>query len=122
MHPGATAKIEMDLRVGDGFHINSNRPKSDLLIPTTLKLTAPQPIAVASIQYPPGEDQSFPFAPSEKLSVYSGDFSLSVVLKTAPKAPAGTYTVSGDLRYQACDKRACYPPKSMPVQFQVTVK
>jgi Disulphide bond corrector protein DsbC len=122
LHPGATARVELDFRVGSGFHINSNQPKSNLLIPTALTLEGTPPVRVASVNYPAGEDQTFPFSPNEKLSVYSGDFALDALLRAEPNAPAGTYAVEGELRYQACDRSACYPPKSLPVHFKVTVK
>jgi len=32
------------------------------------------------------------------------------------------HTIDGSLRYQACDKAACYPPKSLPVQVMVAAK
>ena len=121
LRPGATVKIDLDFRVGEGFHINSNKPKSELLIPTVLKLNAPSPLTVADLQYPAGEDQTFPFSPKEKLNVYSGDFRINLALKVPANATAGTYPVKGELRYQACDRNACYPPRSMPVEFQVTV-
>jgi len=119
--PGETRKVELDFRVKSPFHINSNRPKSNLLIPTTLKLVSPKPLEVAKIDYPAGEDQSFPFSPNEKLSVYSGDFTLYVLLK-APAHAQGGFHVGGELYYQACDKNACYPPKKTPVDFDVTVQ
>ena len=74
---------------------------------------------MADVKYPAGQDMTFPFSPDEKLSVYSGDFSINTVLKTAANVPAGTYPVKGELRFQACDHSACYPPKTIPVQFQV---
>jgi hypothetical protein len=122
LRPGATAKVELDFRVAQNFHINSNKPKSNLLIPTVLKLDAQQPLKLSALHYPAGEDQSFPFSPDEKLSVYSGDFALEALVSAPAKASAGTYTVSGELHYQACDKNACYPPKNLPVQFKVVVK
>jgi Thiol:disulfide interchange protein DsbD, N-terminal len=118
---GATAKVEIDFRIGSEFHINSNKPKSELLIPTTLRLNATDSIKISSVTYPAGQDMSFPFAPTDKLSVYSGDFTITTVVKTLPTATAGTYPVSGELHFQACDRSACYPPKSIPVKFEVTV-
>jgi hypothetical protein len=121
LRPGTAAKVELDFRVGANFHINSNKPKSPLLIPTALKLTAPNGVQVA-LQYPAGEDQSFPFSPNEKLSVYSGDFAIDASLKALPNLHPGTYPITGELHYQACDRNACYPPKTLPVQFKVIVK
>jgi len=33
----------------------------------------------------------------------------------------GKYEMRGVLRYQACDNAACYPPKKLPVDFEVKV-
>jgi hypothetical protein len=118
---GASAEVNLDFRIGSEFHINSHTPKSELLIPTVLKLQTSDQVTVADVKYPPGQDVSFPFSPDEKLSVYSGDFTIDTILKAPAEAAAGTYPVTGTLRFQACDHSACYPPKSIPVQFQVTV-
>jgi hypothetical protein len=121
LRAGSTKSVPMDFRIGSEFHINSHTPKSPLLIPTVLKLTLPQQVTIADVKYPAGEDQSFPFSPDEKLNVYSGDFSIDAVLKATANTPPGTYPIKGELRFQACDHSACYPPRSLPVQFQVTV-
>lgn len=122
LRPGASVKVELDFRVSPNFHINSSKPNSNLLIPTTLTLVTPKPLEIAAIQYPAGEEQSFPFAPDEKLSVYTGDFAIMAVLKIPSNATASSFHVGGNLYYQACDKNACYPPKRVPVDFNVTVK
>lgn len=118
---GGTAAVQLDFRIGSEFHINSHKPKSELLIPTVLKLTASAPVAVASVKYPDGQDMSFPFSPDEKLSVYSGDFTITAVIKAPANAPSGDFPVSGSLHFQACDRSACYPPRSLPVNFNVSV-
>ncbi len=64
---------------------------------------------------------SFPFAPDESLSVYSGDFTVTAVVAAPTKATKGNYPVTGELRFQACDRSACYPPRSIPVKFEVAV-
>lgn len=121
VRPGANAAVDLAFRVGAGFHINSNKPHSDFLIPTDLKLAAPDQLSIVAVKYPAGQDETFPFSPDEKLSVYSGDFSINAIIKAAANTATGRYPVKGQLTYQACDKAACYPPKTMPVEFQVTV-
>jgi hypothetical protein len=118
---GGSSNLELDFRIATDFHINSNKPKADYLIPTVLKLTPPEQVTVAELKYPAGEEMSFAFSPNDKLSVYSGDFSINAVLRSPASAAPGTYPVKGELRFQACDHSACYPPRSIPVQFQVTV-
>ena len=78
---GASTAVNLDFRIGSDFHINSHTPKSELLIPTVLKLTTPDQVTIADVKYPPGQDVTFPFSPDEKLSVYSGDFSIDTVVE-----------------------------------------
>jgi hypothetical protein len=118
---GGKAKLEMMFRVRPGFHINSHQPTSELYIPTAVKLDVPTDVSVAGLEYPAGEMVGFPFDPDTKLSVYTGDISVKGLVIAAKSTPRGTYRVHGNLRYQACDNRACYPPANVPVEFDVSV-
>src|SRR5437899_12506330 len=60
---GKPANIELRFRIDRDKHINSNTPRSQLLIPTKLRLASPNDVGVGGIQYPAGEDKAFPFAP-----------------------------------------------------------
>jgi hypothetical protein len=113
--------VNLNFRVPSGYHINSNTPKSEFLIPTALKMDLPTDIILGKIQYPAGADMSFPFSPDEKLSVYSGDFTIAVAVHPLHSVVPGKYVMHGVLRYQACDNAACYPPKTLPVSFEVKV-
>ena len=118
---GKVTNVALRFQVGSGFHINSNTPAADYLIPTTLKLDVPTDIVVGKIIYPEGEQMSFAFAPDEKISVYSGEFDLSVQVRPLSSMLPGRYEIRGRLKYQACDKAACFPPKQLPVAFEVKV-
>jgi hypothetical protein len=118
---GKGAPVSLHFRVAPGFHINSNTPKSEFLIPTALKMDAPTDIALTRTSYPAGKDMSFPFAPDEPLNVYTGDFTVTMTVRPLHTVPAGKYAIHGDLKYQACDNAACYPPKHLPVEFEVKV-
>jgi len=113
--------VNLNFRVPPGYHINSNTPKSEFLIPTALKMDLPTDIILGKIEYPPGEDATFPFSPDEKLSVYSGDFTIALGVHPLKSVVPGKYVMHGVLRYQACDNAACYPPKTLPVSFEVKV-
>jgi hypothetical protein len=118
---GKSASVPLQFRVGNGFHINSNSPKSEFLIATVLKIDASTDFLVGKLSYPAGEDMSFPFSPDEKLNVYTGDFKIDVRVRPLKSVQAGKYVFRGSLRYQACDNAACYPPKQLPVSFEVKV-
>jgi thiol:disulfide interchange protein len=113
--------VNLDFRIPPGYHINSNTPKSEFLIPTALKMDLPTDIILGKIEYPAGEDRSFPFSPDEKLSVYSGDFTIKLAVHPLHSVVPGKYEMRGVLRYQACNNAACYPPKTLPVSFEVKV-
>jgi DsbC/DsbD-like thiol-disulfide interchange protein len=115
---GKRSVLELHFRVMDGFHVNSHTPKSDLLIPTRIELQPATGVTAEAVEYPAGTSYSFSFDPTEKLDVYTGAFTV----KLPVVAEAGTHTVDATLKYQACDKAACYPPKSLPVQVIFTAK
>jgi len=113
--------VELNFRVARGFHINSNTPRSEFLIATALKMDVPTDIALGKIGYPPGQDVSFPFSPDEALNVYTGDFTITLIVHPLQSVVPGKYVMHGALRYQACDNAQCFPPKNLPVSFLVKV-
>ena len=121
IYRGRPSKIELPFRVVAGYHINSNQPKQEYLKKTELRLDAPTDIAIEKVAYPSGEDRSFPFAPDEKLNVYTGDFAVNVTVRPLKTVLPEKYAIHGVLKYQACDNAACYPPKQLPVSFEVKV-
>lgn len=117
----AQTMVALNFRVAPGFHINSNAPKDEFLIPTALKMDLPTDIVLGKIEYPAGKDVAFPFMPDTKLNVYSGDFTINVAVHPLLSVVPGKYVMHGVLRYQACDNAQCFPPKSLPVSFNVKV-
>jgi Disulphide bond corrector protein DsbC len=109
------ATVTLHFRVAPGFHINSHRPKDEALIPTAFSLPENSGVRLAAATYPEGTDFILPLDPGTTLSVYTGEFSIQANLIAAH----GNHLVEAKLRYQACDKSACYPPKSITVPIDV---
>jgi len=118
---GRPARVKLEFSIRSGYHINSNRPNSDEQIPTKLRLDPPTDIGVGKVSYPEGTELSLSFAPGVKLSVYSGEFSILASVSAVRTATPGDYRVHGMLDYQACSDHACYPPRHLPVSFDVKV-
>ena len=95
---GKSGTVELNFRVARSFHINSNKPGSEFLIPTTLKLGPPTDLMIGRITYPPGKELSFPFAPDEKLNVYSNDFRVAVQVRPLHTVVPGKYMIRGALK------------------------
>jgi hypothetical protein len=115
---GKLAVLELRFHVAEGYHINSHTPKSELQIPTAVESLSGTGVKVLAAEYPAGKPYSFSFAPEEKLDVYQGDFVVKVPVVTA----AGAHELKGSLKYQACDRAACYPPRTLPVDVLFAAK
>lgn len=115
---GKKAMLELRFHVEDGYHVNSHLPKSELQIPTKVELVAENGVKVSTASYPAGKVYVPSFDPNEKLDVYSGQFTVSVPVL----ASAGDHELKGSLKYQACDRAACYPPKTLPLLVIFTAK
>jgi Disulphide bond corrector protein DsbC len=116
------SKVEAKLSVTlqEGFHVNSNKPSEDYLIPLRLTWTS-GPLEAGEILYPPAKMEKYAF--SEKpLSVFTGNFQLTARFQAPATAPTGPATMVGRLRYQACNDRACFPPRNVEVKLPVEIR
>ena len=112
---GRPVQLELRFHVVDGYHVNSHRPGSDLLIPTTLDLQAASGARVGEAVFPAGA----PYQVGEDtLDVYTGDFTVRLPVT----ATAGEHSIDGDLTYQACNRAACYPGKTLHVKVLFTAR
>ncbi len=118
---GGHAQLALELRVNRGFHVNSNRPYDELLMPTTLHLEAPDGVMITNVKYPEGQDLVLPFMGNQKLNVYSGAFVVTAEVRPSRTVAVGTQRVHGSVKFQACDDRQCFPPRTVPVEFDVKV-
>lgn len=114
-----TAIARFTISIQPGFHIQSNHPKLDYLIPTSLTLTPADGVAVEKVAWPAAKDHTFSFSPNQPLAVFEGTFAVPVTLKTG--AP-GTATLRGSFRYQACNDELCKPPVTVPISLTVHVR
>ncbi len=106
--------------VRPGFHCNTNTPSDEYLIPLKLSFAPGAGIESTGITYPKGKDEKYSFSP-KPLNVYSGEFEITAAFKAAADAKKGSATVSGKLRYQACNETMCFAPKTIEIPLQVVV-
>ncbi|MFZ0745589.1 MAG: protein-disulfide reductase DsbD domain-containing protein [Terracidiphilus sp.] len=115
---GKPSPVEMHFRVGEGLHINSHTPSQDYLIPTTLMIPEASGVRLEGATYPSGTDFTLPLDPGTRLNVYTGEFTIDVRIV----ATRGNHLVEAKLHFQACNKDACMPPKSITVPIDVIGK
>ena len=117
---GAVAAVTLRAVLPPGFHANSNTPSDEYLIPLTLKWTG-GPLQADGITYPKGTLEKYPFSP-KPLSVVTGEFSISTKFKVPADAPNGAAAQNGILKYQACNDRMCFAPKTVPVSLTLEIE
>jgi hypothetical protein len=117
---GSVAAVTLRAVLPPGFHANSNTPTDEYLIPLTLKWTG-GPLQVDGITYPKGSLEKYPFS-AKPLSVVAGEFSVSTKFKVPANAPDGAAAQNGTLKYQACNDRMCFAPKSVPVTVTLEIE
>ncbi len=117
---GSTPVVAFKATLPPGFHANSNTPTDSYLIPLTLKWTG-GPLQAGAITYPKPSHEKYSFSPTP-LSVVTGEFTISTQFKVPAKAPTGAAAQNGTLRYQACNDRMCFAPKTVPVTLSLDIE
>jgi hypothetical protein len=118
---GAAVQATIPLKVDPGFHVNSNTPSEEYLIPLKLTWKATGALEGGAVAYPKPTLEKYEF--SEKpLSVFTGNIDLQANFKVKSGAPAGPGAAVGQLRYQACNNNACFPPKTIDVTLPYQIQ
>jgi hypothetical protein len=115
---GKSSPVTLHFRIAQGLHINSHTPRQSELIPATFSIPDGSGVRLEGASYPAGTDFTLPIDPKEKLSVYTGEFTIQTRMVAEP----GNHLVEAKLRYQACDNNACMPPKTITVPIDVIGK
>jgi hypothetical protein len=118
---GAALQAKIPCVVQQGYHVNSHTPSDEYLIPLKLTWKTTGALEGGQVAYPKPAMEKYEF--SEKpLSVFTGNFELTTNFKVAANAPAGPGVAVGQLRYQACSDKACYPPKTIEVALPYQIQ
>ena len=115
---GKPSPVMLHFRIQQNLHINSHTPRADFLIPTVFSVPETSGVKLANATYPAGADFALPSDPDQKLSVYTGEFTIQAKIVSTP----GNHLVEAKLRYQACDQTQCLPSKTITVPIDVIGK
>jgi hypothetical protein len=117
---GATVSGFIVLEIPKELHVNSNRPGSEYLIPTVVRLTA-KGARVSRISYPRGHDRSFKFT-SKTLNVYEGTVRFRFRVTVPRNFRGRSITVNAVVDLQACSEEVCYAPRKETITITAAVR
>jgi len=103
--------IEMKIDVAPGWHINSNTPIQDYLIPTELSAAN----GLTNVSYPTPVVRKLGFQRS-KLSLLEGSINLKGSLTNAKHDAMTTV----ELQLQACNDEICLAPETLTFEISLT--
>lgn len=121
MQHGAAVKIPLPLKIAAGYHINSNKPTDEYMIPLTLTWDRSMVFEAGAPVFPKAPLEKYPFS-DQPISVYTNSVVIETPGKVASSAAPGTVTLTGKLRYQGCSDRLCYPPKTLSLSIPIEIK
>lgn len=115
---GGTATEKLRVMTLPGFHVNSDKPNGEYIIPLTLKW-APDPLHAGDVKYPEPEKLK---VGNDTLSVFTGSFTISTSFKAPEDAKPGPTTITGEVHYQACNTQMCFRPSTVEVHVPVLIE
>ena len=110
----AAVQAKIPVTVDAGYHVNSNTPSEDYLIPLKVVWTAKGALEGGELVYPKPSMEKYEFS-AKPLSVFTGSFDIVANFKVAANAPAGPGSATGKISYQACNATTCFPPKTVEI-------
>jgi len=122
---GTNFSLILDLEPAKGVHVYA--PGVTGYTPIALAIDSQPGLLVKDAVYPTSED--YYFKPlNEHVPVFQQPFRIVQDVAIDPTIPGqvalqgvSTVTITGTLRYQACDDRVCFSPQSVPLSWTVTL-
>ncbi len=112
-------KVAVKLNIDKGWHINSNKPNEDYLIPTEVIIDSNK-VDVISVQYPKAKEIKFSFS-DVPVSVYDGEAFIGAILKIPESTKLGILEVPIRITYQACNDATCMAPNDIDTVLTLEV-
>lgn len=119
VYAGTEFKIAVEAKVNEGWHINSNKPYDDYLIPTELVIKGNDNFILGKVAYPPPHDFKLAFSESP-LSVYEGEILFGALISAGDLKP-GKYQLIVELNYQACNDMSCLAPTAVTDTIEIDI-
>ena len=116
---GQLFAVDLVAAINPSWHINSNKPNDEFLIPTVVSAKG-NGIKLVKVRYPKPLELKFSFSESP-VSVFEGETKIGLTFEVQENAAVGKQAVEVVLDYQACNDVTCLPPNTVSAKFEVAV-
>ena len=115
---GESVGVTVDVTIEDGWHINSNEPGLEFLVPTTLEFELPEGMTASHVRFPAPKVRRLALAGDRDLKLYEGTVEITATLSYkdsgAPRADA-----TAVFHYQACNDTLCLRPATIRLPLEL---
>jgi thiol:disulfide interchange protein DsbD len=116
---GEQFSLSLSIAVNPTWHINSNKPNDDFLIPSEISAKG-NGLKLIGVKYPKAHELKLSFS-EELVSVYEATSNAKLTFGTSQDAPIGKQKIIVTLDYQACNDVSCLPPNATITEFEIEV-
>lgn len=116
---GSSFKLVLNAKIDNTWHINSNKPNDEFLIPSVVVLKG-NGLKLSSVKYSVAHDISLSFSDTP-VSVYEGDVKFELTIAVDKSAAPGKQIAEVKLNYQACNDQSCLPPTSVKADLALEI-
>lgn len=116
---GSEFKVLLNAKIDNTWHINSNKPNDEFLIPSVVAVKG-NGIKLTSVKYPKAHDITLSFSDTP-VSVYEGDVKFELTIAIDKLASPGKQNIEVKLNYQACNDQSCLPPTSVTANLELEI-
>jgi DsbC/DsbD-like thiol-disulfide interchange protein len=117
--PGQRVVLNVDVAPKPKMHVYSpDQPKEQDYIPIALTVDTGDGFKLEKPRYPASEKLFFEPL-KETQHVYSKPFRITQPIVVTRESTAAPLTITGTVRYQACDDAICYLPQTVKVKWEI---
>jgi thioredoxin:protein disulfide reductase len=117
---GSAVRVALTVELPEKLHVQSDKPRDPSLIPTVLTVEAPAGVRVTNLVFPHPADFKLE-GQAEPLAVFEHEFVVGAEIEVTSATALGSLVVPGRLRYQACDDKVCFQPRTERFEWRLLV-
>jgi DsbC/DsbD-like thiol-disulfide interchange protein len=119
--PGSVFKVQMEARIEQGWHLYSTEQPAGGPRPTRIIVPPDQVFELGGTVESPApltaHDENFDI----ETEFYEEAVTFTLPVRISPRAPAGTYKLRVEVRFQSCTNELCLPPRTIKLDLPVEV-
>jgi thiol:disulfide interchange protein DsbD len=117
---GENLYLILKVKIDPEWHINSNKPNEDFLIPSDVSIISNDGFLLSQKIFPKAKELKFDFS-DVPVSVFENEFEIPLVVRIPDNLNEGNYKFKVEFSYQACNNQTCLPPDKDKVPVEIVV-